>query len=133
MADDKVGKWVHFRYLRGACGACGAATHVAASRATGRFRWLHDDWGAAEACGRGHGKGAAGEVTLDELKEVCDAAMAALPKPGAAPGKKVRCVETGAVYGSISAAADAAGCRRTSLSAALRSGGTCCGLHWEAV
>ncbi len=80
-----------------------------------------------------------GLIEWDELKGLFGEAEARGNEPratcggGEAVSKRVRCVETGAVYRSVQGAADAVSRSRASLSAAVKRGGTCAGFHWELV
>ena len=131
-------RWAHWRDLKGECPVCGGSVHVGSSDRTGRFFWLHDEFSVVDYY-RAHDIHDLVEVEWDEFKALLHEARVRGLEPratrggGEAVSKRVRCVETGAEYRSIQAAADAVSRQRARLSAAIKRGGTCAGLHWELV
>lgn len=131
-------RWAHWRGLNGACPVCGKPAHVGTSEGSGRAFWLHDKYDMREHY-RGHGVHGLVEVDREEFRALLAAARERGDDPSATRGgveavsKRVRCVETGRVYPSIQAAADASDRSRASLSCAIKRGGTCAGRHWELV
>lgn len=131
-------RWEHFYDLKGPCPVCGKPAHVGASMRTGRLFWLEDEYDV-RGHHRSHSVHGLAEVEWEEFKRLADEAREKGIEPratvggGKAVSRRVRCVETGVEYQSIQAAADTAKRSRTSLSCAIKRGGTCAGYHWELV
>lgn len=129
--------WTHYRTLAGKCPECGAPAHVGVSNRTGRTCWLHDVFPGASEYVRGHHYGhppkGIGEEELDRILADADARGIEIVGDESAKWKRVKCVETGQTFDSITHAADWAGVSRPSLSVAVKKGTRSGGYHWQAV
>lgn len=128
-------RWVHLKGIGGECPVCGAPAHPVAriGLRDGFGFWAHDSGARGRSGSFFHGPGEL-ETMIEPHEFSCLVKDALEKKDGslvAMRRRPVRCVETGKVYPSMSAAARGCGGTAEGISSAAAGGGKYHGTHWE--